>query len=816
MFAASLLVVAVMATYASLAVISLTGAGTGTFSFSTLPGNVAGGIRSVIWSPPSVNVKQAVHAKSPTTGQVAPLADITFFDFGALPTAGSTTRQLSITNSSSSVLPLHVTVVGASGVSAQFHGNGQSTMSVHPGRPATIDLTSDPQHAGPISGKLEISIVGSGGSAYLIELGGAQAPLASPSLTATPAANGAVDLSWAPSASSGVSGYLVQRSAGTAGAWQDLATYPGTVTSAVDQTGTSGSFTYRVVAEAPGASGTAAVLPAPAGPEVTAVADSNAPATPSDVGSHEFINRAQAANGGGIQFPVDLAPGSSPSDTITVTLTDSTGRSISGTAAGGGSSVSVLVPNVGVLADGNVTVVATAADSLGNTSKPFTDAPPIWKDTVIPAQPTVTVAGDITSGNADAYPVTVHTEPAAAGGATVSATISDGAGNTATSQPENENAGATSIAVNVPASGLEDGTELMVRATVTDEAGNLSPPSAPVPVTKDTTGPTAPTSFGVAAGPDNPAGVVTAQSAGAVVIQATFDQPPDVTDQITVWVNHVRYTMTPDGDSTTLTVEPPLDLTGLADGVYKVGMMQTDADGNKTPTWSHFTVDTGGAEAPTGVGVPAGPENPAGYVNAATQTAATIVATFAGPTDPADQISLSVDGMTLSTQSGGSDELSWTADLSSLPDGTLPITGTIIDANGVKSTFTGSLIKDTQAPPAPAVASVVGPPPNTITPSSASCVKVFVAFNQKPDPNDTVTVTLSDGSASAQGSASAGDGHVIVGCIDAGSLSAGQISVSVAVTDVAGNTTDFTGTPAVLLSCHHGGQDDDDTQSPDQ
>jgi large repetitive protein len=214
--------------------------------------------------------------------------------------------------------------------------------------------------------------------------------------------------------------------------------------------------------------------------------------------------------------------------------------------------------------------------------------------------------------------------------------------------------------------------------------------------------------------------------------------------------------------------------------------------------------------------VPAGPDNPAGYVNAATQTAATIVATFAGPTDPADQISLSVGGMALPTQSGGGDEISWTADLSSLPDGALPITGTIVDGNGVTSTFSGSLIKDTDPPPAPAVASVVGPPPNTITPSGASCVKVFVAFNQAPQPNDDVTVTLSDGSNVAQGSASAGDGHLVVGCIDASSLSAGQVTVNVTVTDAAGNSTDFTGTPAVRLACNHGGQGDEGGQSADE
>jgi hypothetical protein len=809
MFAASLLVVAVVATYASLAVISLTGASSG-FSIVDLPGKVANAV--VPWQEPSAREVIGVNTPSHSV-QSVPFADTSLINFGPLPTLGQP-RQISVTNTSTAALPLHLTVNDAAGITAQFDTTGSTHMVVHPRQAARINLSSNPMYAGPISGSLTVSIDGSSTHALTIPLTGSQAPYPSPSLTATPATNGAVNLAWTPSPSSGVVAYLVQRSAGSTGAWQNLATYPANATSAVDQTGADGSFTYRVIAEAQATSGGAADLPAPAGPAVTAVADKSAPERPDDVGSPPFINRAQA-NGGAVQLPVDLAPGSSPSDVITVTLTDDTGQSVSGQAHGGGSSVTVTVPNVGVLADGTITVSATASDSLGNTSKPFTGAPSIWKDTVLPAQPTVSVEGDITSANEDAYPVTVQTEAAAADGATVTATITDGEDNTA-SQQENEAPGATSIPINVNASKLDDGSELTVTAQVKDEAGNVSPWSAPVPVVKDTTGPTAPVSFGIAAGPDNPAGVVTAQSASAVIVQATFAQPPDVTDTIRVWVNHQPYTLTPDGDSATLTIEPPLDLTGLPDGTYKIGMKQTDADGNETPTWSHFTVDTGGAEAPTGVGVPAGPDNPAGYVNAATQTAATIVATFAGPTDPADQISLTVGGMQLSTQSGGSDQLSWTADLSGLPDGKLPITGTIIDGNGVKSSFTGSLIKDTQAPPAPAVASVIGPPANTITPSSASCVKVFVAFNQAPDPNDAVTVTLSDGSSSAQGSATAGDGHVIVGCIDASSLSAGQISVNVTVTDAAGNGTDFTGTPAVLLACQHGGQGNGGSQSPDQ
>jgi len=798
MFAASLLVVAVMATYASLAVISLTAGGSLPIPTSLLPGSLSNSL-AIHWNAP--NVKHLVNARSPETGQVAPLADITLFDFGALPpTAGSTTRQLSITNPGSTVLPLRVTVVGGSGVSATFH-NGRQTMSVHPKQAATIDLTSDPMVAGRIIGELQISIVGSGATAYSIQLQGAQPPLPSPSVTATPATAGAVHVAWAASPSSGVTGYVVQRSTGATGNWSTVATLPGTATSFVDRTPADGTYAYQVFAVAPGATIGAVPVESGPGPQATTAADSTPPAEPTDVGAPAFINADMAANGGGPNIPVSLT-NSSASDTITVTLTDKNGKSVSGQHTGGGSSVTVNVPNVGILADGNITVSATASDSLGNTSPAFTGGPSIWKDTDPPAAPTVSVDGDITSLNATTYPVTVNTEAAAAGGATVTANISDGT--TTASQSLNENAGDTSITIPVDASGLADGTELAATATVTDEAGNQSQSSPPVPVTKDSTPPPLPTSIGVVAGPDNPAGVVTAGSESAVTVQATFDQPPSPDNEYDIWIAGTKYTVTPDGPGTTLTVGP-LDLTSLPDGTYKLGIKETDPDGNVSKQWSwHFVKDTGGAEAPTSVGVPAGPDNPAGYVNAATQTAATIVATFAGPTDPADQISISVGGIDLPAQSGGSDQLSWTADLSSLADGTIPITGTIVDGNGVSTTFSGSLIKDTEGPPAPAVAYVVGPPPNTIKQNDASCVKVFVAFNQAPDPSDLVTVTLSDGSTTATGSASAGDGHVVVGCIDAGSLSAGSISVNVTVTDVAGNSTNMTGTPATLVPCQNG------------
>ncbi len=736
----------------------------------------------------------------PQNVQSVPFADTSLIDFGRLPTVGAP-KQISITNTSSAPLPLALSV-DAPGISAKFDHTQGPRMLVRPHQAAAIDLTSDPLHAGPIKGMLVVSISHSSSHALTIPLTGSQAPVGSPSLTATPAAKGAVNLAWAPSPSSGVSAYVVERAAGTTGAWQNIATLQGTATSTIDQTGTDGTFTYRVIAEAPAATTSEAPVESPVGPEATAAAVATPPASPADIASHSDINRDDVTNGSPVVIPVDLNQ-SSATDTVTVTLTDSAGATATGQASGGVPTANVKVFGVGALADGTITVSATVADSLGNTSNPVA-GPPIFKDTQAPAAPTVS-APPIIGANVDAVPVTVGIDPAtaAAGDATVSVQMSDGE-HTTPPVPGNQTDNDATVVVPVDASGLSDTPTpdegIRVTATVTDEAGNTS--QSGVGFTgMDTSGPSKPTSFGVAAGPDNPAGVVTAQSASAVIVQATFDQPPAVDDQIKIWVNGQGYALTPDGDSTTLTLDPPLNLSGLPDGTYKLGMMQTDADGNQTFTRSQFTVDTGGAEAPTDVGVPAGPDNPAGYVNAATQTAATIVATFAGPTDPADQISLTVGGMPLPTESGGSDQISWTADLSNLPDGTLPISGTIVDPNGVTSTFSGSLIKDTQPPPAPAVAYVVGPPPNTIKPADASCVKVLVAFNRAPDPNDVVNVTLSDGSTSAEGSASAGDGHVLVGCIDASSLAAGTISVDVTVTDVAGNSTDMTGTPAALLNC---------------
>ena len=780
MFAASSLVVAVLATYASVAVLSLSA--TAPSFFGEIPG-VASVVKGIGWSKPSLShaLTLANPASSLNPGALADVSFITLSSAGSAPS----TSAVNITNSSSAGLALKLTVHDALGVSASFQGtNGSTTVNVAPHGHATVALSSDPMHAGPINGTLEISAPGL--QSLMVRIQGDQAPLPAGAVTATPAARGAINLSWAPSPSTGVAGYLVERAPAGSSAFQQVGALT-SGTTAVDQTSTDATYSYEVVAVATGTGS----LPSTPGPVASATSDSIAPAQPDSVNPPAFIN---VATGNSVQIPVNLANDSVSSDTITVRLTDSTGASVSGQANGGGASVSVPVSNLDQLADGKITVAATATDSVGNTSGAAMGF--MQKNTATPSVPTFDALPKITDANVTNVPITVLTAPASAGDQ-VTVQISDGS-NTATAKGT-EAANDTSITLTPDASALADGNNLTVTATVTNTAGNTSP-QASATIVKDTAGPTAPTSIGVAAGPDNPAGVVNAASQNAVIVQATFDQAPPADDQMVFWVAGQSYPVQGDGQSATITL-PPIDLSNLPDGTYNVGVKQTDGDGNITRTWSKFTKDASGPTAPTSVGVPAGPNNPAGYVNAATQTAVTIVASFAGPTDPADQIALSVGGLALAPQSGGSDQAVFTGDLSGLPDGTLQILGTITDPNGVSTSFSGTLIKDTQAPPAPAAAYVVGPPPNTITNTDASCVKVAVAFNQAPDPADMVTVTLSDENTSVQGSAPAGDGQVEIGCIDASSLSAGHIAVNVTVTDAAGNSTSVAGTTATKLDC---------------
>jgi hypothetical protein len=793
MIAASLLVAAVIAAYASLAMLSLSASTSGIVLGAAA--SVENYVGHVGWQKPSVKDAGAYVARSttPTIGTAAvPISYITVAGRGPI------SRSVSVGNSSAKALVMRVAVVGAQslGMRASFvTAAGRTTMLVPAHGTEPVFLVTNPLQAGVINAELRISIPGSNLAPQLVPIHGSQSPEPpTGAVTATAAVGGAVDLSWSPSPSTGVTGYIVESS--TDGSTFSPVGSPTTATSAVEQTGTNATtFTYEVVAVAAGV--TLSSAPAVSAPVTT---DSVGPAQPTIPNLPPYINLANFG-----QFGLTLTlPNPSPGDTVTVTLsTSSNGTTLTHTVPGDSSPVTVQFPAASTLAEGTVTVTATPTDSLGNVGTVFSGT--ITKDTIPPDAPSVVPPDNITSANEKQVAIVVTTGVADANYNVVSKLTTSGGSQSQTSDPEQAPPGGGPVTTYVDASSLPDGTDT-VTAMVTDEAGNTATSPPDVSVQQDTTGPEAPTTFGVAGGSDNPPLVINSQSQTAVTITAQFLDPLAVGETITIAIDGgtpYPVDVVPGSQQVSL---GPLDLSDLPDGTVFLKMTLTDANGNQTIYRNgKSSKATSGPTGPASVGVPAGDSNPAGYVNAATQTAVTIVAAFDAPTDPADQISLSIGGdSSFPVQSGGSNQVIWNnLDLSSLPDGTLPIVVTVTDANGNSSSFSGSLIKDTQAPPAPVAADVLGPPLDTITSGGASCVNVGVAFNQAPDPSDTVTVTLSDGATAVSGSAPAGDGQVTIGCIDASSLAAGSISVSVTVTDVAGNSTTMAGTTATKAACDH-------------
>ncbi len=409
MIAASLLVVAVTATYASLAMLSLSVSAPGLFLKTA--GRVASEVGSVGWHNPDV-AGLGVKVQALTGADFgSPAALTTLVDFGSTPGGGRIQRVVSIHNTGAKPLRLEAEVTGPEvlGVSAAFLGGG-NTATVKPHGEAYVTLASTPEYAGVISGTLEISVPNSAVTPTYVPITGSQAPYAPGAVTATAAANGAVDLSWAPSPSHGVVGYSVQSSTTPGGPFTQVGTVT-TGTTAVEQTGTNATtFYYQVVAVADGVT---APVSSAAGGVGSVVTDSVAPEAPSQFNAlPQYINQQ---NVGSFNFSVQLPASSSQTDTITVTLsTASNGTTLTQTQPGGVGSVSVGFPEASTLAEGPVTVTAVATDSAGNTSQPLTGT--ITKDTIPPeALESVQPPEMITSVDQAAVPVLVTSDPSDAG-----------------------------------------------------------------------------------------------------------------------------------------------------------------------------------------------------------------------------------------------------------------------------------------------------------------------------------------------------------------------------------------------------------------
>jgi type II secretory pathway pseudopilin PulG len=214
------------------------------------------------------------------------------------------------------------------------------------------------------------------------------------------------------------------------------------------------------------------------------------------------------ANGGGtgntyidlgnvtsLNFDVSLPSTSLASDTIVLTITDGS-HTIQQTAAGtqGAGLVHFLNINGQALADGTISVIATASNTNGSSSG--TSISPT-KDTSTPAAPTsITLTNGqgqgssyVNSSTKTAVGLSVALGGTSQSSDTVSVKISDGTNNTGTATA-NGTVGAGNVAMSaINASSLNDGS-VTASATVTNAAGNTSPATT-LSISKDTVAPTA-------------------------------------------------------------------------------------------------------------------------------------------------------------------------------------------------------------------------------------------------------------------------------------------------------------------------------------
>jgi hypothetical protein len=227
---------------------------------------------------------------------------------------------------------------------------------------------------------------------------------------------------------------------------------PVTVSGASASVSIGGDGTHTLVYSATDAVGNAS-----GNQTLTVRIDTLAPGAPA-LGSPAVINAANAS-------AVPISGSAESGSTVTVTASDGSGHSVTGTATANASgSWSLPTLNVSGLADGTITVKATAQDAAGNVS-PATTAT-AQKDTQTPAAPALTAPATFSSANAASFSVSGTSEASAR----IALKVTDSAGASVTGSATADGAGHWSV-TGLNLSALAEG-QLTYSATATDAAGN--------------------------------------------------------------------------------------------------------------------------------------------------------------------------------------------------------------------------------------------------------------------------------------------------------------------------------------------------------
>ncbi|MFP2361711.1 Ig-like domain-containing protein [Enterobacter ludwigii] len=488
--------------------------------------------------------------------------------------------------------------------------------------------------------------------------------------------------------------------------------------------------------------------------------DATAPAVTIDtVAGDNVINASEASAGVAITGTTTAEAG----QTVTVTLGDK--QYSAQVQAGGTWSVNVPGADLTAMVDNGYTVQVSVSDAAGN---PGSADKAITLDTTPPVISFNAVAVD------DVINSVEHAQAQIFSGSATGANVGDRLVITVGSHQYTTTVDASgNWSVGVPASvisSLADGTATL-SATITDSAGNSSTKTHDVVVNTASVALTVNT----IAGDD----VINAAEAGtSLVINGSSAQFASGT-QVTVTLNGKSYTATIQSDGSWTTTVPAADVGALTDGGhYPVSVAAQDSAGNSASATHGISVDT---TAPViGVNTLSGDD----VLNAAeAQQPLTVHGSTSA--EAGQTVTVTLGGKTYSATVAN--DGTWTldvpaADLAALNEGALTLTASVNDKAGNSGQTTHTLTVDTVAPTV-TIGSVAD---DDIVNNAEQLAGQTISGTTTAEQGQTVTVSFNDHNYQATVGAD-GSWSVFVPGHDFLGLSDGNYTLTATVNDKAGN-----------------------------
>ncbi|HDT3782471.1 TPA: Ig-like domain-containing protein [Enterobacter hormaechei subsp. steigerwaltii] len=488
--------------------------------------------------------------------------------------------------------------------------------------------------------------------------------------------------------------------------------------------------------------------------------DATAPTVTIDtVAGDNVINGSEAAAGVAISGTTTAEVG----QTVTVNLG---GNSYTAQVQQGGVwSINVPAADLSTLADNGYTVQVSVSDAAGN---PGSAGKAITLDTTPPTVSFNVVAGD------DVINSVEHGQAQVISGTATGASVGDKLVVTIGSNQYTTTVDASGKwSVGVPASdisALTDGT-VTLSATITDSAGNSSTQTHDVVVNTASVALTVNTLSG-----DD---VINAAEAGAsLVINGSSAQFASGT-QVTITLNGKSYTATIQSDGSWATTVPAADVGTLADGAsYQVSVSAQDSAGNSASATHTISVDT---TAPViSVNTLSGDD----VLNAA-EAQQPLTVHGSSSAEAGQTVTVTLGGKTYTALVAN--DGTWTldvpaADLANLSEGALTVTASVNDKAGNNGQTTHTLTVDTVAP-AVTISTVAD---DDIVNNAEQLAGQTISGTTTAEQGQTVTVSFNGHSYQATVAAN-GSWSVFVPGRDFLGLSDGDYTITATVSDKAGN-----------------------------